>query len=129
MPQLIAQVCATGVGLHLDDFGTGYSSLSSLHQLPVQALKIDRGFVAALDHEDGSAVIVRSTIALAHSLGMRVIGEGIEQKWQLDRLRDLGCDLGQGFLFSPALDADGAGALLRDWTGTGAPTGQLLSPA
>ena len=107
-------MCAAGVGLHLDDFGTGYSSLAALQQFPVDALKIDRSFVASLT--DGSDVIVRSTIALAHSLGMQVIAEGIENPVQLRRLRTLGCEYGQGYLFSRPLPPDAIRELLADWS-------------
>jgi EAL domain-containing protein (putative c-di-GMP-specific phosphodiesterase class I) len=117
---LIDEVCASGVGLHLDDFGTGYSSLSVLNAFPVEALKIDRGFVAALGGGDGSRsgsdAIVRSTVALAHSLGMRVIAEGIEDRAQLQRVRELGCDFAQGFLFSEPLSAEETETLLVGWT-------------
>jgi len=116
---VFAQVCAGGIGLHLDDFGTGYSSLSALHRLPVDALKIDRSFVADLaagdDDVDGSEVIIRSTVAMAHSLGLPVIAEGIETPGQLRRLRALGCEFGQGHLFSVALSATDIAALLARW--------------
>jgi diguanylate cyclase (GGDEF)-like protein/PAS domain S-box-containing protein len=113
---VFAAVCAGGVGLHLDDFGTGYSSLSALHRFPVDALKIDRSFVAELATDDaGSEVIIRSTVAMAHSLGLPVIAEGIETPAQLRRLRALGCEFGQGHLFSPALGADDLSALLARW--------------
>jgi len=115
MRGIIREVCSTGVGLHLDDFGTGYSSLAALHQFPVDALKIDRSFVASLDAGGDSDVIVRSTIALAHSLGLRVIAEGIENKEQLQRLRTLGCEYGQGYLFSPAVSVQEAQVLLSSW--------------
>ncbi|MDO8187961.1 EAL domain-containing protein [Conexibacter sp. JD483] len=111
--ELVDGLCTAGVGLHLDDFGTGYSSLAALQRLPVDALKIDRSFVAALD--ESSDVIVRSTITLAHSLGMRVVAEGIETPEQLARLKALGCDYGQGYLFSRPLDAEGTRRLLADW--------------
>jgi diguanylate cyclase (GGDEF)-like protein/PAS domain S-box-containing protein len=114
--QVFSEVCSTGVGLHLDDFGTGYSSLTALHRFPVDALKIDRSFVATISEEDGSDVIVRSTVALAHSLGLPVIAEGIEDPAQLRRLRSLGCEFGQGFLFSPALSAEDTRALLEGWS-------------
>jgi EAL domain-containing protein (putative c-di-GMP-specific phosphodiesterase class I) len=95
MQSVASEVCATGVGLHLDDFGTGYSSLAALHRFPVAALKIDRSFVASMSRDgDGSDVIVRSTVALAHSLGLIVIAEGIEDPAQLARLLALGCDYG-----------------------------------
>jgi diguanylate cyclase (GGDEF)-like protein/PAS domain S-box-containing protein len=114
---VFAEVCAGGVGLHLDDFGTGYSSLSALHRFPVDALKIDRSFVAELGGEDeGGEVIIRSTVAMAHSLGLPVIAEGIEAPAQLRRLRSLGCEFGQGHLFSPALSAPDMAALFARWS-------------
>jgi diguanylate cyclase (GGDEF)-like protein/PAS domain S-box-containing protein len=115
--QVFTQVTDSGVGLHLDDFGTGYSSLTALHRFPVDALKIDRSFVATIDTSEQSGdVIVRSTVALAHSLGLPVIAEGIESAEQLRHLRSLGCEFGQGYLFSPALDADATQSLLVQWS-------------
>lgn len=118
--RIVSEVCSTGVGLELDDFGTGYSSLASLHQFPVNALKIDQSFVAALTAEEGE-VIVRSTIALAHSLGLEVIAEGIELDSQLARLRSLGCEYGQGFLFSTPVPREAAENLLRGWSSGAGP--------
>jgi diguanylate cyclase (GGDEF)-like protein/PAS domain S-box-containing protein len=113
---VFSQVTDAGVGLHLDDFGTGYSSLTALHRFPVDALKIDRSFVATIDSpEESGDVIVRSTVALAHSLGLPVIAEGIESADQLRHLRELGCEFGQGYLFSRALDAEGTRSLLEEW--------------
>jgi diguanylate cyclase (GGDEF)-like protein/PAS domain S-box-containing protein len=113
---VFAEVCSGGVGLHLDDFGTGYSSLSVLHRFPVDALKIDRSFVMDLGGEDEcSEVIIRSTVAMAHSLGLPVIAEGIEAPGQLRRLRSLGCEFGQGHLFSRALSGGDMAALLAAW--------------
>jgi diguanylate cyclase (GGDEF)-like protein/PAS domain S-box-containing protein len=115
--QVFSQVTDAGVGLHLDDFGTGYSSLTALHRFPVDALKIDRSFVATIDAPtDAGDVIVRSTVALAHSLGLPVIAEGIESPDQLRHLRSLGCEFGQGYLFSQALDADATRSLLENWS-------------
>jgi diguanylate cyclase (GGDEF)-like protein/PAS domain S-box-containing protein len=116
---MVSKVCETGVGLHLDDYGTGYSSLSALHHYPVDALKIDRSFVASMNEESsGSDVIVRSTVALAHNLGLRVIAEGIEDASQLQRLRTFGCEFGQGYLFSKALSREDTETLLTDWPHT-----------
>ncbi len=113
---VFSEVTDAGVGLHLDDFGTGYSSLTALHRFPVDALKIDRSFVATISEpKEGNDVIVRSTVALAHSLGLPVIAEGIESPDQLRHLRSLGCEFGQGYLFSPALAAPATRALLEDW--------------
>jgi diguanylate cyclase (GGDEF)-like protein len=91
-----------GLAVSLDDFGTGYSSLSYLHQYPVQALKIDRSFIAALvpDEAAGSAAVVRAILALAGALGMQVIAEGIETESQHAVLLELGCEFGQGFLYA-----------------------------
>ncbi len=111
---LVSRVCASGVGLHLDDFGTGYSSLAALQQFPVNALKIDRSFINS--DAPTSDVIVRSTITLAHNLGMRVIAEGIETDQQLAHLTELGCDYGQGYLFSRPVSVEASQALLDGWT-------------
>ncbi len=116
MAQVVADVCGKGVELELDDFGTGYSSLAALHRFPVGALKIDRCFVTAL-MLDGDA-IVRSTVALGHSLGLKVIAEGIEEPAQLERLRELGCDYGQGYLLARPQPAARMGRLLEEWSAT-----------
>jgi diguanylate cyclase (GGDEF)-like protein/PAS domain S-box-containing protein len=116
MSRIVSEVCATGVGLELDDFGTGYSSLAALHQFPVNALKIDRSFVTSLTAAGDGEVIVRSTVALGHSLGLQVIAEGIEAVDQLQRLRMLGCEYGQGFLFSEPRRPAEIEALLRTWS-------------
>ena len=101
--ECLADLCASGVGFHLDDFGTGHTSLLTLCRLPVHALKVDRSFVAELLDDAEREMVVRSTVALAHSLGLPVIAEGIEDADTLERLRELGCDQGQGRLISPAL--------------------------
>ncbi len=98
-----------GVLAQLDDFGTGYSSLSYLHRLPIHTLKIDRSFVQDLMPGGGgsSVAVVKAIRALAHSLGLEVVAEGIETRAQHEALLDLGVTLGQGFLFAmpqPALD-------------------------
>ena len=115
MSKVVADVCATGVHLELDDFGTGYSSLTALQQFPVEALKIDRSFVAAMEDGNGSEAIVRSTVALAHSLGLGVVAEGIEEVGQLQRLRALGCEYGQGYLFAKPLDAAQVEELVKSY--------------
>ncbi len=103
---------ALGVQLPIDDFGTGYSSLAYLHRFPLSSLKIDRSFVqpvaAGAEHE----VIVRAIVTLAHNLGMDVIAEGIETQEQLDRLKALGCQFGQGFFFAEPMEAEAASALI-----------------
>ena len=89
------------LGLHLsvDDFGTGYSSLTYLKRFPVEAIKIDRSFVAGLGIESEDSTIVEAVVRLGQSLGLNVVAEGIESPLQLARLRELGCDRGQGYLF------------------------------
>jgi diguanylate cyclase (GGDEF)-like protein len=116
MLRIVTELCAKGVGLELDDFGTGYSSLAALRQFPVNALKVDRSFVNNLTEDVDSEVIVRSTIALGHSLGLSVIAEGIEHAGQLHRLRALGCEYGQGFLFSRPLTSSALEAVLAQWS-------------
>ena len=95
-----------GIGLSIDDFGTGYSSLSYLTQLPVREIKIDRGFVIAMDTNPEHEAIVRSTIDLARSLGFTVVAEGVETEQSLLALKDLGCDSAQGYLLSRPVPAE-----------------------
>jgi diguanylate cyclase (GGDEF)-like protein len=101
-----------GIEVHIDDFGTGYSSLSYLHRLPVDALKVDRSFVSRLPGDEDADLLVRTIIDLAHNLRMHVVAEGIETEAQLERLRELGCELGQGFLIARPADKDAIESLL-----------------
>jgi diguanylate cyclase (GGDEF)-like protein len=97
---------ALGLTLALDDFGTGYSSLASLHQLPVDTVKIDRSFVSQSATSHHHRVLVEATVRVANSLGMNTVAEGIETAAQAAVVRELGCDKGQGYLFSRPLSAD-----------------------
>jgi len=110
----LAQLSELGVALSLDDFGTGYSSLALLKRLPVQELKIDRSFVMDLLSDRDDAVIVRSTVELGRSLGLRVVAEGVETVEHLDRLHYFGCHLAQGYLISRPLPAVKVAAWLHD---------------
>jgi EAL domain-containing protein (putative c-di-GMP-specific phosphodiesterase class I) len=102
---ILHRLRALGARLAIDDFGTGYSSLSYLERLPVEVLKIDRSFTAAIGHGRDVPVLVRSIVKLGQTLHMEVLAEGIETAEQLTRLRAIDCRLGQGFHFSPALPA------------------------
>ncbi|MDX1812655.1 MAG: EAL domain-containing protein, partial [Gammaproteobacteria bacterium] len=93
----LTAIDAMGLHISVDDFGTGYSSLSYLKKLPVDELKIDRSFVMEMDKDENDAIIVRSTIELAHNLGLQVVAEGVENQETLDRLIEFGCDSVQGF--------------------------------
>ena len=105
-----------GVAVALDDFGTGFSSLSYLWKFPFSKLKIDRSFISALDESSSARGILRSIIKLGHGLGLSVTAEGIETTKQMSTLRELGCDLAQGFLLDrPALVTDLAAIILRNF--------------
>jgi len=115
----IGELNEVGVHMSIDDFGTGYSSLSYLRRLPVGELKIDRSFVANVLLDEQDEVIVRSTIDLGHNLGLQVVAEGVENNEVLERLREFGCDVAQGFCISRPL---GARHLMSWLATTGHPT-------
>jgi EAL domain-containing protein (putative c-di-GMP-specific phosphodiesterase class I) len=97
---------ALGVQLAIDDFGTGYSSLAYLEQFPVTHIKIDRSFVTPLDDPRRGAGVVRAIIEIGRALGLKTVAEGIETPTELRRLRELGCEFGQGYLFARPLERD-----------------------
>ncbi|TYP86749.1 putative bifunctional diguanylate cyclase/phosphodiesterase [Blastococcus xanthinilyticus] len=103
---LLEQLRGLGVRLSIDDFGTGYSSLSYLQQLPVQEVKIDRGFVAALSTDAENAAIVRAIVDLARHLGLEVVAEGVEDQATWDLLSSMGCHLVQGWHLAPAMPTE-----------------------
>jgi diguanylate cyclase (GGDEF)-like protein len=108
---ILDRLAAIGVQLSIDDYGTGYSSLNYIMQLPVNELKIDRSFVMQMSDQASLATIVRSTIELGHSLGLKVVAEGVEDRASLGQLRELGCDSAQGYFISPPLPAEA----FRSW--------------
>jgi EAL domain-containing protein (putative c-di-GMP-specific phosphodiesterase class I) len=95
-----------GIKVAVDDFGTGYSSLAYLRELPIDELKLDRSFIATMSADDRSLAIVQSAIDLAHSLGLRMVAEGVEDAVTARQLCDAGCDEAQGFYFSRALPVE-----------------------
>jgi PAS domain S-box-containing protein len=109
---VLSELKALGVRLSIDDFGTGYSSLCRLQKFPVDILKIDRTFISGMEHDHETQEIVRIILMLAHSLGMKVVAEGIEREEHVAMLKDLGCELGQGYLFSKPADATSMEQLL-----------------
>jgi diguanylate cyclase (GGDEF)-like protein/PAS domain S-box-containing protein len=106
--KMLNQLRALGVQLAMDDFGTGYSSLSNLHRFPINTLKIDRSFITRMVENNENAEIVRTISGLAQNLGMDVVAEGVETPEQLEILRALGCQFGQGYFFSKPLDTGSA---------------------
>jgi EAL domain-containing protein (putative c-di-GMP-specific phosphodiesterase class I) len=102
---------ALGVQLSLDDFGSGYSSLNYVKDLPVDGLKIDKSFIDDLGEDPVNDAIVRLIVDFAHTLGLKVTAEGVENDRQVENLAVIGCDLAQGFYFSKPLHSEASGAL------------------
>ena len=109
--QRLGDLREMGMHLSVDDFGTGYSSLAYLRRFPVDELKLDRSFVSDLGHSEEAGAIVEAVVALGHTLGIRILAEGIETENQARRLGRLGCDVGQGFLWARPMPA----AQLEEW--------------
>jgi diguanylate cyclase (GGDEF)-like protein len=121
--QRLHELKAIGITLALDDFGTGYSSLSSLHQLPVDTVKIDRSFVCQADTSQHHRVLIEATVKVAQSLGMSTVAEGIETEAQFAAVRDQQCAKGQGYLFSRPLTSPS----LLDWLRAALPAPALVA--
>lgn len=102
--ETLNKICDLGVEINIDDFGTGYSNLSYLLQLPISSLKIDRSFIAPLEHSEHSLQIVQTIVMMARSLGLKVVAEGVETEMQLEQLRKLNCEGAQGFYFSKPMN-------------------------
>ena len=111
--RVIEHLDRLGIGIALDDFGTGYSSLSYLALLRPRIIKIDRSFVSPLHESAYNHTLLGAIVSLGQRLNMTVLAEGVETQEQLERLRQLGCKLGQGYFFSPALPAGKAAAMLE----------------
>jgi diguanylate cyclase (GGDEF)-like protein/PAS domain S-box-containing protein len=130
--EMLNQLRAIGIQLSIDDFGTGYSSLSYLHRLPIDTLKIDRSFVYQMMENNENSEIVRTIVSLAKNLGMSLIAEGVETIEQLEQLKQLGCDNGQGYLFSKPLAAEAATQLVKQmdqWQAFAISTGSVFNKA
>jgi len=112
--EVLSELVALGVHVSVDDYGTGYSSLAYLKRLPVDELKIDRGFVRDLGYDETDAAIVRSTVALGHALGLRVVAEGVEDEDAWGMLAEMGCDTAQGYYVCRPLPAPKLRRWLRD---------------
>ncbi|RYG65485.1 EAL domain-containing protein, partial [bacterium] len=113
---MLHQLRELGIRLSIDDFGTGYSSLSYLHRFPLDTLKVDQSFVRRMNEEGENSEIVRTIVALARNLNMDVIAEGIETRAQMDQLRGMHCESGQGYYFARPLPAAEAEALISKGT-------------
>jgi diguanylate cyclase (GGDEF)-like protein len=111
---IILRLKAFNLRFSIDDFGTGYSSLSYLHRFPVDTLKVDRSFVSRMEDSSENLAIVETVIMLSHKLGMDVVAEGVEKASQMEILRELGCEYGQGYYFSKPLNSEAATALLAE---------------
>jgi len=106
MIQRLTELKVLGVSLAIDDFGTGYSSLSYLRKLPISVIKIDQGFISNMLINNSDLILVETIIAMAHNLGHELVAEGIEEPEQRQRLADLGCEVGQGYLLGRPVDAE-----------------------
>jgi len=111
---VLSELKALGVRLDIDDFGTGYSSLSRLQRFPVDTLKIDRAFISRIDTDTATHQIVRIIVMLAHGLRLKVVAEGVETQAQVDLLKNMGCELAQGYFYSRPAPTEAIEQLLRD---------------
>ena len=110
--QCIDEIKGMGIKIAIDDFGTGYSSLSYLHRFPANLLKIDKSFIDDMNTSDSSRQYIASIISIGHVLGFEVISEGVEETEQLETLKNVGCDLIQGYIWGKPLSPEDAAKLL-----------------
>ena len=103
---LLKELQSLGLTIAIDDFGTGYSSLNYLKQLPLDKLKVDRAFIMDLPNDNDDKQITAAIVAMAHTLNLKVVAEGVETVEQMAFLQELGCEIGQGYLFDKPLSAD-----------------------
>jgi diguanylate cyclase (GGDEF)-like protein len=125
----LAAIKELGVRIAIDDFGTGYSSLAHLQRFPVDALKIDRSFIARLTENPEGETLIRTLVQLGKALAIETLAEGIEKQRELSLLREEQCDSGQGFLFARPLDAGSTTSFLEEWARTGAQIYAPVAPA
>ncbi len=111
--EVLHELHAIGITTAIDDFGIGHSWLGRLRHFPVQTLKIDRSFIQGMDQSVGDRAIVEAVVALGHALGLTVVAEGVERERDLDLVREIGCDLAQGYYYSPAVDATTMAGMMR----------------
>jgi len=109
----LKEIKRMGIDIAMDDFGTGYSSLAYLKRYPIDILKIDRAFVKDVTDDENDAAIVEAIVALAKQLKLKIVAEGIETEAQYNFLKESGCEIGQGYLFSKPVDFDGVLTLLE----------------
>ncbi|MGH2736384.1 MAG: EAL domain-containing protein, partial [Actinomycetota bacterium] len=110
---MLQELKSLGVRIAIDDFGIGYSSLSYLRRFPIDILKIDRTFVDAIGDSPEDSTLARAIVTLGSSLGLDVVAEGVERADQMAWLRDLGCEMGQGFFFSRPMAAEGMSSFVE----------------
>jgi diguanylate cyclase (GGDEF)-like protein len=122
---MLHQLRELGVQLAVDDFGTGYSSLAYLRRLPIDSVKIDKGFVLGMGTDAGDLAIVRAVVELCHSLRFQVVAEGVEDELTRDLLRGLGCDAVQGYLISRPLPSERLDPWLASWLSSHSPDGRV----
>jgi EAL domain-containing protein (putative c-di-GMP-specific phosphodiesterase class I) len=111
---MLTRLKALGISITIDDFGTGYSSMSYLERLPLDTLKIDKGFISNIDDEGEGGAIAETIVAMARALKKRVVAEGVETQGQVDFLRKLDCDLLQGYFFCRPLPGPKVSAFIRE---------------